>query len=272
MNKLLLFLTFGLMISMSTTSAQDFIRESEWSRTPSRPWVTKALDLSKNSKKLRMVVDIPPNDRIRVFHLDRKICNSYISEIGPDLKSKLYLGDAGPISRTIAKRLYVINGITRLTFSPYEVDVEIGKAFSWKEIEAKVVRILRDVALGINRHVVSVSVSKSAKNVPIFVEKTQNISYRSFNTRHLLSNTKISMWDHPFTTYKGELDDELVELGPLGASLARKLVSIEGVKEIFIKPYEVNVIIGDAFTWESIQPQVVAVLQSEIAKHSRVTI
>lgn len=255
--------TFLFVISLSFVNAQVNKVESK----DSSSWTTKTIDLSKGKAQLRMVVDVPPNDRIRAFHVNRTICDERITEIDRDLNSMSIMAEPGPVSRDIAKRLYAISGIVSLTFEPYSVTVEIGKAFTWQEIEPKVIATLRHVSLALKRDQVTVNVTRAGRAVTVMVSKAPNPLFRSFSTRQLISKAEISNWAHPFSPYMGKRNEELRKMGLLGATLAEKLTSIEGVNEVFVTPYEVSVTIGGAFTWAEIQPSVVAILQNEIARH-----
>ncbi|MEK7171252.1 MAG: hypothetical protein AAB774_03030 [Patescibacteria group bacterium] len=244
--------------------------EKGWQRSylsPEAPWQTRTLDFHKNGKALTMIVEIPPNDRIRLFHINREICNTSITEVGRDLKADVLGDKISPVCRKIAKQLYAVRGIAKLMFRPYDVHVEIGDAFTWKEVEPKVIATLRDVGLGLKQHIAVVALRNEAKQIPVTIKKSENACFRSFSTRRLISHYEISSWSHPFTTYGDERSDDLSRLGPIGTELARKVTAIEGVSEIFITPYKVDVLIGDAYSWAAIQPQVVAVIQNEIAKH-----
>jgi hypothetical protein len=244
--------------------------ELGWQRivpTQEAPWQTRTLDFRKNGNALTMIVEVPPNDRIRLFHVNREICNMCITEVGRDLEAGGIGGKLSSVCRKVAKQLYAVNGVNKLSFRPYSVDVEIGDAFTWKEVEPKVIATLRDVGLSLKQHVAVIAVRNEAKQIPVMVKKSENACFRSFSTRRLISHHEISNWNHPFTTYGGELSDELKRLGPIGVALARKVTAIEGVTEIFITPYKVDVLIGDAYSWAAIQPQIVAVIQNEIAKY-----
>ena len=88
---------------------------------------SRTLSLHENGKALKMVVEVPPNDRVRLFHVNREICAVHIAMVYRDLKSHDRIG---PVCRKIARKLYAVNGITDLTFTPYDVQVEIGDAFT----------------------------------------------------------------------------------------------------------------------------------------------
>lgn len=96
------------------------------------------------------VIEVVPNDRIRVYHTRGKMSRSTIMllTLGDKLgKANRDLAEAGPIAREIVRRLFDIRGIERLALRAYSADVSIGRAFTWEEIEPQILAVLKTALL-----------------------------------------------------------------------------------------------------------------------------
>lgn len=65
-------------------------------------------------------------------------------------------------------------------------------------------------------------------------------------------------------------DDAEQALGPHGAELLRALLQTPGVEVAFVSPYHVEVSRGEAFLWQDVHPQVLAILQGQFPAPVRV--
>ncbi|MFA6437183.1 MAG: hypothetical protein WC242_03395 [Candidatus Paceibacterota bacterium] len=67
-------------------------------------------------------------------------------------------------------------------------------------------------------------------------------------------------------------DPYLKRIGEQGARVVRALMAINGVTEVGIRPYELEVTIGSAFSWHEIIPQVLRVIKREVFPKGKIDI
>lgn len=207
---------------------------------------------------LRLIPESVPNDRIRVYHINRTVSGTSIASITRG--NRAYDTAIGPIGRAIAGELLAVDGVTEVTLRPYSVSIEIAEAFEWTEVEGKVLATLRRIASRIQPRP-AVTGSPVAIRPNIKVEKAPNPYYRSYHTRYVLSKTDIQIWEAPFTTHNGELGDDYASLGQTGRRVVRQILAIDGVERIYIRPYMISVSIGQAYPWASIETQIIEILR-----------
>ena len=65
---------------------------------------------------------------------------------------------------------------------------------------------------------------------------------------------------------------ELLDVGVQGVKMCEALFAIEGVTNIYVKPYEVSVYIGQAFKWCDVEPQILDVIKQRFKNPEKVSI
>ena len=81
---------------------------------------------------------------------------------------------------------------------------------------------------------------------------------RIFYTTTEISQTQIENFWRPLRDSSSEY---LKKVGPVGTELLKKILALQGVEEVWIHPYEIFVIIGEAFDWEDIEPRIIEFLK-----------
>jgi hypothetical protein len=79
----------------------------------------------------------------------------------------------------------------------------------------------------------------------------------SFNLNFEVSDSRIEVFYRPLRESSREY---LRKVGPIGSKIVQALFKIDGITEVFIKPYEVTIEKGEAFGWYEIDPLVEAIL------------
>jgi hypothetical protein len=102
------------------------------------------------NKKSIIVVDYcSPNERdhFRIFHTRFLVSKSRIESFDKPLRpsSKQYLRKVGEPGITLVQRIISIPGVIKVCTEPYKIAVEISKAYSFEEIEPKVLEALKSV-------------------------------------------------------------------------------------------------------------------------------
>lgn len=103
----------------------------------------------------------------------------------------------------------------------------------------------------------------------IFVESAPNPDVRLYHTSVEISHAAIHLFD------KGSFDadymkDDKEELGPMGANLVHELFLIDGVKSVFIKPFELTLTKGSAYKWKDVHDDVIADIKHCFDKEPKV--
>ena len=140
--------------------------------------------------------------------------------------------------------LMAVKGVIQIFLKPYEVSVHMARAFAWDQ---KINRLVESAVEDLEH----MSLIKGENIVKI--KTYPNRFVRSFFTRNVISNSSIERFTRPLQAHSA---DDLNNVGKTGETIVRQLLKIPGVTEVSIHPYEVWVMIGDAFDWEEIEPAV----------------
>lgn len=103
----------------------------------------------------------------------------------------------------------------------------------------------------------------------IIVRLVPNNEIREFHVTRELSEDPAKAFFRPLRPSSKKF---LKVVGPIGTQVVTKCLSIPGVTEVIIKPYSLQVMKGEAFDWEGIQGQVIAVLQETFENPNGVAI
>jgi hypothetical protein len=102
-----------------------------------------------NNKSIIVVDYCSPNERdhFRIFHTRFIVSKSRIENFDKPLRpsSERYLREVGEPGITLVRRIISIPGVIKVWIEPYEIAVEISKAYSFEEIEPKVLEALKSV-------------------------------------------------------------------------------------------------------------------------------
>jgi len=90
-----------------------------------------------------------------------------------------------------------------------------------------------------------------------------NPELRSFLTRDEICAPRVEYFRRPLTE---ESDQTLTQLGILGAQIVKAIMLIPGVREIRIKPKEVQVRKETAVSWEDIQDKIIEILRQSLRR------
>lgn len=97
--------------------------------------------------------------------------------------------------------------------------------------------------------------------VVVGVKKIPHPDIREYHLTVEISGTKIRPFERPLSP---EDTPSLGEVGDLGARIVKGILTIPGVTIIVIHPYSIEVIKAEMFDWETIDPQVIRILQKNI--------
>ena len=98
----------------------------------------------------------------------------------------------------------------------------------------------------------------------IVIEQCPNPHFQEFHCTALLSEARRQEFKRPL---RDSSEKYLKLLGEKGAGLIHTLFGIAGVAEVFISPYEITVVKGEAFDWKDIQPETLEALKAVFAAH-----
>lgn len=95
----------------------------------------------------------------------------------------------------------------------------------------------------------------------INVQKVPNPFVMVFHVNRVICGTRIQRFERPL---RERSEKYLAEVGKTGSEVVRKIMRLPGVTEISIQPYELQVVISEAHSWESLEPSVLNVLFHEV--------
>ncbi|MCI0542236.1 NifU N-terminal domain-containing protein [bacterium] len=88
----------------------------------------------------------PGHDSCRDYHTTVEISKHQIKHFQRPFhfdKETASLGEIGETGTTLVKSVCAIDGVVEVFISPYDLTVEIGRAFNWEEIEPAVIRAVK---------------------------------------------------------------------------------------------------------------------------------
>jgi hypothetical protein len=104
------------------------------------------------------------------------------------------------------------------------------------------------------------------EEVKMVLKIIRDLFGRTMRRYHVNTTISESHIEHFQAPLRESSEEYLEKLGPIGDALVRELFSIHGVSEVFIRPYEISVIIGEAFEWEDIDPALIEALRRAFGK------
>lgn len=93
----------------------------------------------------------------------------------------------------------------------------------------------------------------------IVVESHPNIDRRTYHTVFEISKDHIGIFYRP---YVPEDKKGLEKLGRKGGTLVRRLLTLPGITEVAIMPYQISVQKGKAFSWDVLEPQILETIKN----------
>ncbi len=154
-----------------------------------------------------------------------------------DRDSDYYL--IGTMGQTIVTRLLQIPGVTELLLDSNGVDILIGDAFSWGEVEPRVLKTLQDT-LSIKRS--SHRRYRESAVTKIVVVSDPDEGIETFHFNRLLSTSPISSKEYSLGL-AAKITDER------GLYIARRICELEGVDAIRLLPYQITIVLQSDHRW-----------------------
>lgn len=93
----------------------------------------------------------------------------------------------------------------------------------------------------------------------IVVEQVPNRDIHVYHVTMEVSNTPLHEFRRPIE--RPSSDKYLKEVGERGTKLVKSLLHLPGVDDVWISPYRLSVTKGNAFDWDDIEPEVLAILK-----------
>ncbi|KUK77581.1 MAG: hypothetical protein XD93_0239 [candidate division WS6 bacterium 34_10] len=98
-------------------------------------------------KSVIVVQEASPNEAsfLKIYHTRFEISKSPIEIFHRPLRpsSETYLNEVGEPGKTLVRKIMCIPGVVKVATQPYRISVEISLAYSFEEIEPKVLEILK---------------------------------------------------------------------------------------------------------------------------------
>jgi len=98
-------------------------------------------------KAVVVVQEASPNEVsfIKIYHTRFEISKSPIETFHRPLRpsSETYLNEVGEPGKTLVRKIMCIPGVVEVATQPYQISVEISLAYSFEEIEPRVLEILK---------------------------------------------------------------------------------------------------------------------------------
>ncbi len=98
---------------------------------------------------MKIKIEEVPNEAILNFHVDKKVSPELVVDADSveNIKEEWDFMEDGKeppeILVALAEALFAIPGVTSLGFDKYEITVEKAELFEWKDIEPKVLEIIK---------------------------------------------------------------------------------------------------------------------------------
>jgi hypothetical protein len=222
-----------------------------------RPYTYKA----KGHEDLRLEIKQFEAPEVRAFRVDRKISQARADFSRPFTKEDEDFAKLGPTGQTLYEGLTKIDGVDHLWIGVHELQVMIGGAFEWKEIEPVIVGVIRAT---LQPGSVTVRYPPAPKKLKVVVKLSRDKQDAHFFVNLPLSNEQMHMFYAPLD--EATYSDQLEQLGELGKSLVRDVAERDGVDLIFIRPYELHLSMGGAYYWTPGRlEQVVKIIEATVA-------
>ena len=93
----------------------------------------------------------------------------------------------------------------------------------------------------------------------IVIEKPLVRDQIHIHVNTLISSTKIVVVEFPLSN---ESEYIILQTGPIGSNLVRRLLRVQGVVDLVLRPYSVSISKGPAFEWPEIMSDIEDALKS----------
>lgn len=150
-------------------------------------------------------------------------------------------------------------GIVQFNLYDESLNVEIGRAFAWEEIEPKVVESIQ--AASLKRAPNQLILSASPNNAPEIAAERVTARMRRFHTRRKISEIYIK---HFFAALIREHRNSNPEIGPTGTTVIKAVAGITPVSEVSIEKYSLDVILSRHRWTQNLQNQVVEAIRASL--------
>ena len=184
----------------------------------------------------------------RSFHSNVEILKSSIEHFMhiSDHKYAELVQKHGLTVANMVNELFSIEGVNDIFVSPYSVSVSmVEHCFKWnKGIDAVVERAFQITA---NR--------KTPPKIQgtILTETYPNTRVKTYHVSFQISNTVIETFRRPI---RPSSDQYLNKVEYPGKILVRRLLKIDGVTEVTIRPYSVGITVAKLFRWDDVESDI----------------
>jgi len=140
----------------------------------------------------------------------------------------------------MVRDLLRVDDVADIFVEPCEVSVYMDSCRPWVRWDENIDRIVENTFKRLHMEHGHFSGKK------VVVKKSPSDSRKEFHANFEVSQSAIENFYRPL-----RLSSEryLERVGPTGAKLVRRLITLPVVTEIWVKPYEVTIYIGQAFSW-----------------------
>lgn len=204
----------------------------------------KTFTYNHNGQTLKVTVS-PLSDHMgRCFTFYQELnVNEWLRFERPYKQDEHQLSRVGQREANLVKALMRIEGITWFYISTQKLNIQLGEAFNWVDIEPYVLKTIQNVLLE------DTTPAMSGLEVPLRIkeEASVNETMQTFHVNRQLSEAKKAYFFHLRTL---ELETEnKEEVGTLARRLLIRLRLITGLETLHFKPYEITVFLKEGFVW-----------------------
>ncbi len=173
----------------------------------------------------------------------------------------------GPTGRQVIEALFQVDGISNAYLDVKKVTIQIGMAFTWAQIEPRILQILAQAVL-VGKVDKKPQPTTAAVKLVITPGPVKRITV--FHSNRSLVDCQIMTLEAPtFSPVGGPLATALGELGPLGERLIKRLKTLPGLDSISISPYEVHIELDAVHPWsQATRNAVLNMIRDTIAETS----
>lgn len=146
----------------------------------------------------------------------------------------------GSIVADMVTDVLKIDGVDSVFVKPYSVSVHLNTLSNPKPCWNSWIDTIVQAAF------LRIAHQTTSPSKKVIIRALGSKSMLEFHSNFEVSKTQIKNFWRPL---RASSDQYLKELGPDGAALVRKLMDLPGVNEIWMHPYEVTIMIAEAFGW-----------------------
>jgi hypothetical protein len=213
----------------------------------------------------RIISKTTSSATIRWFGISRKLlnCTGKVTQ-REQLDESKYADNWNATLPTVkaVNRILALPGVLELVIRPYEINVEIAAVFSWDDLQAEIITILKEVYFAdINVTIVNAtnaSLSPECINRILYKNtKSPTVRWYGVSTKLLNCTGKVNQTE---PVNESEYTDNW-NFTQQTASASNRLLALPGVLELIVRPYEINVSIAAVFNWDDLHESIITILK-----------